>query len=201
MRRGYLMISVAIAGIYAAEASSAAVLAWITVRVRIYDTAGLLPPVRQSALRFAAASLTSASVEAIWLECYRDPAANPSACATPLRGGELSVRLVRSTPPGAYRGGLALGYALVDASSGNGVLATVYYERVEWLARAARKDVSELLGRAIAHEIGHLMLRSSAHSSSGLMRAVWARDQLQRGTAEDWLFTRADAEAIRAEWE
>src|SRR5688500_1620497 len=117
MKRGYLMMSVAIAGIYAAEASSAAVLAWVDVRVRIYDTAQLLPSVRQSALRCAAASSKSAAVKSTWLECERETAAQPSACATPLRGGELTVRLVPSTPPGAYRGGPPLGYALVDASS------------------------------------------------------------------------------------
>jgi hypothetical protein len=82
-----------------------------------------------------------------------------------------------------------LGWSLVDVEAATGVLATVFPERVQAVARAAAVDVRTLLGRVIAHEIGHLLLGTGAHAERGLMRAHWSRAMLQHSSADDWRFT------------
>ena len=37
-----------------------------------------------------------------------------------------------------------------------------------------------ILGHAVAHEIGHLLLRTMTHSTTGLMCALWDREDLKR---------------------
>ena len=70
---------------------------------------------------------------------------------------------------------------MLDTASGHGVLATIYIDRVEWLAHEAGADSRALLGRAIAHELGHLLLATTTHGPAGLMRAFWSQDEVRRG--------------------
>jgi hypothetical protein len=91
----------------------------------------------------------------------------------------------------------ALGDARVDEHTRSGVLATVYVDRVEELARAARVDVGMLLGRALAHELGHLLM-GGLHGVSGLMRPSWTREEVRRNAAADWMFAGGELLAMRA---
>jgi hypothetical protein len=92
-----------------------------------------------------------------------------------LAGTEISVRLARLPAEPNGHGMLQLGYSLVNTQAGAGTLATMFVDRVEWLASQAGADAATVLGFAIAHEIGHLLLGTNAHAASGLMRAVWSR--------------------------
>ena len=107
------------------------------------------------------------------------------------------MRFVGTRLPSHYRGDLPLGYALVDARTRSGALATIYVERVEWLSSAARVDPRPLLGRAIAHEVGHLLLGTNGHTDAGLMRPVWSCDALRRNDSSDWVFAQSDSQAMR----
>ena len=89
------------------------------------------------------------------------------------------VRLVRSPKDGRPEDE-SLGTALVDPATGTGVLATVYVDRVERLARGSNGDLGTLLGRAMAHEIGHLLMGRAAHAVRGLMRPRWTRAEVAR---------------------
>jgi hypothetical protein len=111
---------------------------------------------------------------------------------------ELSVRFVQLAALPSARGELQLGYSLVDRAARAGKLATIYVDRVRWLARQAGVDTAMLVGFAIAHEIGHLLLGTNAHGSSGLMRAVWSRTELRRGDAADWSFAPSEAARMRS---
>src|SRR5688572_25603174 len=133
-------------------------------------------------------------------------------CATTPRPGEIVLRVVPAGSPkepasaasAALRSPvshLPLGDAFVDLGTRSGVLATVYLDRVSVLAGPAGLDIATLLGHAIAHEIGHLLLGTNAHSTTGLMRAVWSREEVRRRRAADWTFTERDATAIRARLE
>lgn len=115
-----------------------------------------------------------------------------------MRAGELSLRIVRSVVPSGYVGQLPLGDALIDPQSGAGTLATVYVDRVEWIAKQTGTDPRALLGRAIAHELGHLLMPASGHSTRGLMRAIWSGAELRSGRARDWVFEPREVAAIRA---
>ena len=179
------------------------------LHVRVYDNTQLPSEQLTAALNAAGSLLASVGLAVQWHGCSmptrapREPEPTldqASWCGEPLATNELALRVVHAPTPFEYRGQLPLGDSLIDQSLGIGVLATIYVERVEWLAQAADVPVTPLLARAIAHEIGHLLLGSSHHSISGLMRPVWRREELQHEQADDWTFNPADAKTIRARW-
>ena len=168
----------------------------VLLDVRVYDPGVMPAPGRAAALRTAAGALTSALIEVSWLDCTEEQV--DPACGAPLRSAELSVRLARLPARPSVRGQLQLGYSLVDMRTHDGTLATVYVDRVEWLADQAATDSTRLLGFAVAHEIGHLLLGTNDHARTGLMRALWSRAEVQAASTADWRFSNADASAMRA---
>jgi hypothetical protein len=156
--------------------------------VRIYDNAGVLASELASALRTTHDILRRADLSVDWVQCRaRRDGPVPSVCDQPLSSGDVVVRLIDGSDKetGERR---ALGYSLFDSNGISG-FATVYVDRVDWLARRAQYARAPLLGRAIAHEIGHLLLRSNAHTETGLMREVWTAEQVVRNRREDWTFS------------
>ena len=161
--------------------------------IRVYDMVGLETSVRAAAIRDAELILRDAHLFATWNDCPR-PALEraPSRCADVPDGHELVVRIVREKHPASGVERQVLGYSLLNRVSGDGVLATIYMNRVEWLAADAQTSAVVLLGRAVAHEIGHLVLGTSEHSSSGLMRGVWTSREVRANRPQDWMFSPPD---------
>ena len=151
---------------------------------------GMMPAADQTvALRAAAGVPAAAGIDVTWLVCGEGASpSNPRMCEIPLGLTELALRLVRLPGVPSARGQLQLGYSLVDTRVAEGKLATVYVDRVHWLAAQAGADTAVVSGFAIAHETGHLLLGTNAHSASGLMRAVWSRAELERAERADWRF-------------
>jgi hypothetical protein len=166
-----------------------------SITVRVYETAGIDSHLKAAALQLAGATLASASAVVSWKQCDTGLA----TCDTP-PADELVIRIVRATSEYPDRE-LPLGDALVDSSAGAAVLATVYFDRVDRVARAARMETATLLGYAVAHEIAHLLLASSAHSPRGLMRSIWRHDELRNRRAVDWRFTDLEVAAIQSVFE
>lgn len=164
--------------------------------IRVYDNAGVRDADRTTALRRAAEILFRAEVEIEWLSC---PAHREGwACANPLGPHELIVRLLNSPRPmqdGARR---TFSNSVIDEAAGEGVLATVYIDRVDWLASTAKADRTVVLGRSIAHEIGHLMLGTNEHTTKGLMREVWTAEELSQNRPEDWQFSSSQLILLQA---
>jgi hypothetical protein len=175
----------------ASDPARGAELAWKALDVRVYDTAGVPKAAMRAALDTAAQAVQPAGLEVTWLACS---VSSGGRCLEPLRRGELMVRLVRSAAarPGDEE---SLGTALVDPHTGTGVLATVFVDRVEQLARRADGGLGTLLGRAMAHEIGHLLMGVAGHAARGLMRPRWTRAEVTRNATADWRF---DAPELRA---
>jgi hypothetical protein len=182
----------AAAGLLLSPAAHASPASPVGVRVRIYNTAGVAVETRRAALAVTARTLGASRIPVDWSDCDIG-----DACGTPPRAGELVVRLVRARRTGTAGAPVVLGDAAIDTAAGAGVLASIYTDRVELMARLAGTDVAPLLGRAIAHEIGHLLMASNAHSARGLMRARWSPGELRRNDVLDWLLTDEDAAAIR----
>lgn len=159
-----------------------------SILVRIYDNAGVLISELAAALRTTHEILRRADLGVDWVQCRaRRDGPVPAVCDQPLSSGDVVVRLIEGSDKesGERR---ALGYSLFDADGVSG-FATVYVDRVDWLAKRAQYPRAPVLGRAIAHEIGHLMLRSNEHTESGLMREVWTAEQVVRNRREDWTFS------------
>jgi hypothetical protein len=173
----------------------AAELAWKALSVRVYDNADLPRAAMRTALEVASQALRPADLEITWIACSTS---SGGRCMEPLGRGELVVRLVRSPKQVADGADASLGTAMVDPATGTGVLATVFVDRVERLARTSDGDVGTLVGRAMAHEIGHLLMGKSEHAGVGLMRPRWTRAEVTRNTKTDWRFSRTELEAIRS---
>jgi hypothetical protein len=166
------------------------------VTVRLYQTADPSSTIEPRALAEAERMLRPALVTVFWRPC--SGAHRSAACDRPADGSELSVRTVRH---GMARPHVTtvLGDAFVAPGRG-GVLATVYVDEVEDLAKVAGIDPAVLLGRATAHEIGHLLMRTSAHARYGLMRETWTEQEVHRNQPLDWMFTAGDVVAMRRFW-
>jgi hypothetical protein len=166
------------------------------VVVRAYDAASMDDVALSAALVVAGDTLRDAGIDVSWMHCPVGIATGP--CAQPIAIDELAVRIARLETPHEHAGQLPLGYSLVDPTRRAGTLATLYLDRVRWLAQVAHADEATLLGLAIAHELGHLLLGVTDHSTSGLMRPVWKHEEVRRGRPRDWSFTSRDGAAMRA---
>lgn len=165
------------------------------VTVRIYrapDDEQWLEP----ALAQARALLSAVSVRIEWVSCGVG-SGQPLLCRVPPAAGEFAVRLTHAAGSDDDPASMALGDSLIDRRAQAGTLATIYANRVVWLADQSHVSVATLAGRAIAHELGHLLMATPAHDASGLMRAHWTVPELARDDPRDWVFTAADAKAIK----
>ena len=193
-------LTAAVVLVLAAASAAAAAVIDVPVTplvVRLYGGPVVPTPDSQSALEEAKTILAHAGFAPEWITC---PAGvpPPQRCAVPLGGAELVVRMATAPPPANPLRWLSLGYSLVDPDTQSGALATVYLDRVTWLAGAATADVATLLGRAIAHELGHLLLGTPQHGRFGLMRAVWSSEMVRNSHPADWRFSAREAKQMRA---
>ena len=179
------------------------------VVIRVYGNATIDDAMRADAIRTAAEVVAEAGVRADWHDCTAS--ATGGHCDRPRNARGLIVRLMPAFQSGtiAPRGavetrhnpdasGLILGWAVVEASSGAGALATIFMDRVQAIVTRTNVPPALLLGRAIAHEVGHLLLGTSSHSRSGLMRGVWTDEELALDRPSDWLFASSDRHTLSA---
>ncbi len=162
------------------------------IKTRVYNMAKVKPEVLSGGLSEAATIFHRIGIEIEWAEC---------PCNSLVGAAELHLRVIPTLFPTArgipQRG--HLGYAA--ASENGGVLATIFYDRVEDLTLVA--NPSTVLGYAIAHEMGHLLLGKTLgggryHSDSGIMRAKWDRKDLKGKTRDGMQFGSDDAKRLRA---
>jgi hypothetical protein len=84
-----------------------------------------------------------------------------------------------------------------DGEIGGGYI-TVYYDRVQEIAKRVNDCVWCVLGHTLAHEIGHLLLPAGSHSKTGVMREEPLREEWRKVEMGVLLFTKQQAEAMRA---
>ena len=166
------------------------------VRIRIHDYARIADDVLAQAQERVTDIYKTIGVQMRWQITVCPP--DPSAPAAALTEASDFVLIVLS-PHMSRRLKVApdvLGMAVVPPHGG-GRIAYVLFDRITRVARAARSDVTDVLGRVMAHEIGHLMLPDGSHSGSGLMRADWNIKELHRPRHSAFEFTVPQGEAIR----
>lgn len=170
----------------------------VSVRTRVYGSEVVSAADGDEALRAATVALSAAGIDISWVRCQPSPRPG-DACSVPLAPGELAVHLLGAAPPSSGNPNRrSLGHALVTAEPGTSQMATVYVDRVVWLADRARASRATLLGRAVAHEVGHLLLGTNGHARAGLMRASWSDMEVRNDAPGDWQFDRAGVDAIQA---
>jgi hypothetical protein len=194
VRFGLALIVAGAAASISSTALTAAEVLRTTITIRVYQSAGLPATLEQRALAEAETLLGAAFVDVVWRRCTGPKTS--TSCDEPLGPSEISLRILKEGAP-VHDRSAALGNAFVDRHAGGGVLATVYFNHVAWLAKLAGTDVAVVLGRAAAHELGHLLLRTSRHPQRGLMRPNWTVGEVRRNRASDWTFTAGDVAALR----
>jgi hypothetical protein len=91
-------------------------------------------------------------------------------------------------------GGVAI---RADGEAGSGYI-TIYYDRVEEIATRVNNCIRCVLGNTLAHEIGHLLLPAGSHSKTGVMQEEPLREDWRKVEMGVLLFTKQQAEAMRA---
>jgi hypothetical protein len=81
--------------------------------------------------------------------------------------------------------------------SGRGILAYVFWRRVERASLKFTAAQHSLLGIVIAHELGHMLLPDQSHAKRGLMQDTWNRGQLRAASAGLLHFSVESADLIR----
>ena len=167
------------------------------VRIRILDYAPIANDVIAQAQQRVTDIYDIIGVQVLWQTTVR-PLDLTSSVANTLTAPSEFVLIVLS-PSMSRRMKVArdvVGMAIVP-TQGGGRIAYVLFDRVTRVAKAARSDVTDVLGRVMAHEIGHLMLPDGSHSGSGLMRAGWNIKELHRPLQSAFEFTFPQGETIR----
>jgi hypothetical protein len=90
----------------------------------------------------------------------------------------------------------ALGYTLTGPGT-RGVLAYVFWPRVERGAVKFTARLDYVLAVAIAHEIGHMLLPDDSHARHGLMEAYWNSGHFRLASAGLLHFSPETTEMIR----
>ena len=176
----------------ASEAQPLSAPAGERMAVRLYDTTDTSADERQQATDVASEILASAGILLEWRDCGARHADN-SQCDLPVDATQIIVRVVRLRASFGSPKRVSLGNSLVDTGAHAGSLATIYLDRVAWLASGSGVGRSTVAGRAIAHEIGHLLLGSTYHGTEGLMRPTWSGDELARDRSADWRFSQLES--------
>ena len=166
----------------------AAIVTTLPLVVRVYDAAGVPSDALERAHVTVSQTLTAVGIQPLWRPC------RGNVCVDPPRYDEVVVRIVKGDTRASRE---LLGTSMVDVDGQAGTLATIYIDRVEWLASQARVDSGQLLGRAIAHEIGHLLLGTPRHAGAGLMRARWLTGELERDWPLDWVLSAGEGARMR----
>ena len=164
--------------------------------VRVYDLGGVDSAALADALREARVIFAAAGMASTWHDCTRGARSSSPFCGERRQPTDLVVRIVRR--PETEGLSKALGASVVESGIRSGVLATVFLDLVESVARRTGGDVPVLIGRAIAHEVGHLLLGTGEHSASGLMRPIWTDRELASNNPRDWLFEPGEGAVLRA---
>jgi hypothetical protein len=146
----------------------------------------------------AGATLRRAGIQVQWVACNAAASSHTdNRCLTAPEPGSLVVRFVRLPQDRRARTTVSLANSLIDPASDSGLLATVYVNRVQQLAKWCAVPAGTLLGRVVAHEIVHLLIGSRGHAPAGLMRAAWSPKSIRSGHEADWEFTAAEVSAMR----
>jgi hypothetical protein len=163
------------------------------ITVQVYNWAHVAPGTLTAAEGEGTRIFREAGVGVLWLNCplSLSEAKESPICAEPCPWGRFVVRIVSDVPAGF--GETSLGFAFSDT----GIYASVFYKRVDELAKEGTATHSQILGNAMTHEIGHLLLDLRGHATFGIMRGKWNVQDLRSASMGALLFSSRESALIR----
>jgi hypothetical protein len=136
-------------------------------------------------------------IEASWTDCGTRETPNP-ACNEQLGPSDFILRILGGgAAKGSGLAGSTLGVSMTPVQGG--VLASVYYGKVEELAKQRLASHPQILAHAATHELGHLLLGQLPHTPQGIMRAQWGRTDLQDMSMRRLNFNSTQAGLMKAD--
>jgi hypothetical protein len=171
----------------------------LKITVWVYNLARVPASILTRAEKEARRIFREVGIQIEWRECLLSSAeiVTFSDCQPNLGPTDLHLRIVpQFDPTGTPFRKTDLGFALPCQEGG--IHASVFYHRVQEIAKAGLAAPPQILGHALAHEIGHLLLGSNSHSPQGIMRADWGEGDLKKAMLELLRFSRDEAGRIRA---
>jgi hypothetical protein len=166
-------------------------------QVRIYNYAQVLPETMLEAKKAASVIFQRAGLEVCWLDHSFDGISGESTLNSDYPVFQLRVLTRQMTERLPAVSKHMTGLTFQGTSGHPGRVASVFYHRVEELAKAEICSKGQILGYAAAHELGHLLLGNIDHSSTGLMKAKLGHKDLQTAARGDLVFTEEQAVLIR----
>jgi hypothetical protein len=153
-----------------------------TVRISVYNDAGLNHGTLRRAEEDAAEVFRQAGVETEWKNCGGDNVEGSGAkqCGEVEYPTRLVLRIEKQ-PRGLVPEVFGVAYLSED---GWGAYCDVFVGPMEGLQKMYPVSLDAVLGHVAAHEIAHLLLGAHSHSASGLMRAHWNShtiEEMRRG--------------------
>lgn len=169
----------------------------VALTVRIYNTSGIPAPALLAARRAIEATFQDTGLDLILRHCGRPVFPHAAdACSESLKPQEMVVRIIVAPSDDPTTQPEACGVAYVLRETDRGWLATAFSDRVADASTRVGVDAGTLLGLVIAHELGHLLLGSGYHGWTGVMRADWPKELLDRN-GEPRRFSALEAAKMR----
>jgi hypothetical protein len=174
---------------------------YLQITVRVDNRVHMPPGELAGAEQVATQILRQAGVQALWLDCTITVATDQwqPVCDRPLGPTDFLfsfVEQVQSLSPRVREN--TLGFAMVPDAGGQGDRAYISNRHARATARHCERSPEMILGLAAAHEIGHLLMGSGEHSRSGLMRAGWDAEDLERAARGDLQFSDDQVKRVHA---
>ena len=163
-----------------------------TIRLRIYDFAGLEPVVLVDAKKVTAEIFRKVGVETVWLDCpvYQ------ADCGEEPDSLQFMLRILSPAMKKDIVAEDSLGFAIPCHEHDRGCLSYIFYSRISTLAAGHGIGPGRILGHVMAHELGHGLLGPNAHEGYGVMQAKLPISDLSWKTL---YFTAAQSKRIRTE--
>ena len=131
------------------------------IQVRIHDYAKVPDATLNRAEKEASRVLREAGIDTTFLHCAvsSEQPHEDAACGRELRPNDLVVSILsRSMARKVPLSGTTFGFARQSDRGGYAYVASVFFHRVEELAKHGVASRAVILGHVLAHEIGHLLL-------------------------------------------
>src|SRR5262245_14713320 len=168
-----------------------------TIRVRIYDYAGIVPNTLNGAQRLAASYYAAIDVGIEWAPTFGPNGRKEEGGSKDDRLQDYSIMVMSRSMVARRQWAPGVVGSAVVGPEGGGKIAYVLYDRLKDAATTAGWPVQDLLGVVVAHELAHLLLPPGSHAPDGLMRKGWDVSELRQFDAKSLSFTRVQSALIR----
>jgi len=173
------------AGLVACNNASADPLEPLSVHVLVQNQVGVPDETLAKARQEASRIFEALRIQLVWADRLAPQAR------------QIIIKIGSKPPSALWRDPSILGVA-AGTKQASGIVAWLFYDRIEALQELFGLDSGLFLGHVMAHEMGHLLLPHGSHRVAGIMKAGWDANQAQLASTRSLTFGQKQAATIRA---